>query len=136
MAELKTKVNDAPVGKFLASVKDETQQKNSQQLLKMLGEITKQAPKMWGTSIVGFGTFHYKGASGREGDWFLTGFSPRKQNMTVYFCKGFAEVKPLLKKLGKHKTTMGCLYFKSLADIDIKVLKQMLKDYYKAHSKK
>jgi len=91
---------------------------------------------MWGTSIVGFGTFHYKGASGREGDWFLTGFSPRKQNMTVYFCKGFTEVKPLLKKLGKHKTSVGCLYFKSLADIDIKVLKQMLKDYYKAHSKK
>ena len=136
MAELKTKVNDASVEKFLATVKDETPQKDSQQLLKLLGEVTKEKPKMWGTSIVGFGTFHYKGASGREGDWFLTGFSPRKQNMTVYFCKGFAEVKPLLKKLGKHKTSVGCLYFKSLADIDIKVLKQMLKDYYKAHSKK
>jgi hypothetical protein len=136
MAELKTKVNDAPVEKFLAKVKDETQQKDSQQLMKMLGEITKQEPKMWGDSIVGFGTFHYKGASGREGDWFLTGFSPRKQNMSIYFCKGFKEVSPLLKKLGKHKTGMGCLYVKSLADIDIKVLKQMVKDYYKFHSKK
>lgn len=136
MAELKTKLNDAPVDKFLATVKDETQQKDSQELLKIIGTITKQQPKMWGTSIVGFGSFHYKGASGREGDWFLTGFSPRKQNMTVYFCKGFKEIAPHLKKLGKHKTGTGCLYFKSLAGIDVKVLKQMLKDYYKIHSKK
>ena len=81
---------------------------------------------MWGTSIIGFGTYHYKGASGREGDWMLTGFSPRKQNLTLYLMHGFDEQKDLLKKLGKHKTSMGCLYIKKLDDVDKKVLKELV----------
>jgi hypothetical protein len=94
----------------------------------MMKKTTKEEPKMWGSSIVGFGTFHYKGKSGREGDWFVTGFSPRKQNMTVYFCLGFKHLAPQLKRLGKFKTSVGCLYFNKLSDIDIKVLKEMLKE--------
>jgi len=128
MAEVKTKVNDASVEKFINSTKDEQQKKDSLELLDLFKKTTKEEPKMWGTSIVGFGTFHYKGKSGREGDWFVTGFSPRKQNMTVYFCLGFKHLAPQLKKLGKFKTSMGCLYFKKLSDIDIKVLKEMLKE--------
>jgi hypothetical protein len=129
MAELKTKVNDVPVEKFISSVKDEETRKDCLALLDLMKKETKQEPKMWGNSIVGFGTFHYKGKSGREGDWFITGFSPRKQNMTVYFCLGFQHLAPLMKGLGKFKTSAGsCLYFKKLSDIDIKVLKLMLKE--------
>lgn len=128
MAELKTKVNDASVEKFINSTRDEQQKKDSLELLDIFKKTTKEEPKMWGTSIVGFGTFHYKGKSGREGDWFVTGFSPRKQNMTVYFCLGFKHLAPQLKKLGKFKTSVGCLYFRKLSDIDIKVLKEMLKE--------
>jgi hypothetical protein len=126
MAELKTKVNDASVEKFINSVKDEGKIKDSRTLLDLMKKVMKEEPKMWGSSIIGYGTFHYKGKSGREGDWFVTGFSPRKQNMTVYFCLGFKHLEPQLKKLGKFKTSMGCLYFNKLSDIDIKVLKEML----------
>ncbi|HEV8272087.1 MAG TPA: DUF1801 domain-containing protein [Chitinophagaceae bacterium] len=129
MAELKTKVNDASVEKFISSVKDEETRKDCFTLLELMKKETKQEPKMWGGTIVGFGTFHYKGKSGREGDWFVTGFSPRKQNMTVYFCLGFQHLASLMKGLGKFKISAGsCLYFKKLSDIDTKVLKQMLKE--------
>lgn len=127
MAELKTKVNDASVEKFINTVKDEETRKDCFTLLELMKKTFKEEPKMWGSSIVGFGTFHYKGKSGREGDWFVTGFSPRKQNMTVYFCLGFKHLEPIMKKLGKFKISAGsCLYLKNLSDIDIKVLKQML----------
>ena len=129
MAELKTKVNDAPVEKFISSVKEEETRKDCLTLLELMKKTTKEEPKMWGNSIVGFGTFHYKGKSGREGDWFVTGFSPRKQNMTVYFCSRISkQLAPQLKSLGKFKTSVGCLYFKKLSDIDIKVLTEMLKE--------
>ena len=128
MAELKTKVNEASVEKFISAVKDEETRNECLALLDLMKKTTKEEPKMWGSSIVGFGTFHYKGKSGREGDWFVTGFSPRKQNMTVYFCLGFKHLAPQLKRLGKFKTSVGCLYFNKLSDIDIKVLKEMLKE--------
>ena len=136
MAELKTKVNDAPVEKFLDSVKDEQTKKDCFTLLDLLKKTTKQEPKMWGSSIVGFGTYHYKGKSGREGEWFVTGFSPRKQNMTVYFCTGFHNMEPFMKKLGKFKTSVGCLYFKNLSDIDIKMLTEMIKQTKKNQAAK
>ncbi len=126
MAELKTKVNDAPVDKFISSIEDEEKRKAALALLDLMKKTTKEEPKMWGNSIVGFGTYHYKGKSGREGDWFVTGFSPRKQNMTVYFCLGFQHLASQMKELGKFKTSVGCLYFNKLSDIDIKVLKEML----------
>ena len=125
-AELKTKVNDASVEKFLNAVKDEKERADCYEVLKIMKQVTKEEPKMWGSSIVGFGSYHYKGKSGREGDWMLTGFSPRKQNLTLYLMHGFDEQKDLLKKLGKHKTSMGCLYIKKLDDVDKKALKELV----------
>lgn len=135
MAEVKTKVSNASVENFISAVKDEGQRKDCITLLDLMKKTLKEEPKMWGNSIVGFGTFHYKGKSGREGDWFVTGFSPRKPNMTVYFCLGFKHLAPQLKRLGKFKTSVGCLYFKKLSDIDTQVLKEMLKET-KANQKK
>lgn len=125
-AELKTKVNDASVEKFLNAVKDEQERNDCYEILKMMKQVTKEEPKMWGATIVGFGSYHYKGKSGREGDWMLTGFSPRKQNLTLYLMGGFDVEKDLLKKLGKFKTSVGCLYIKKLDDVDKKVLKELV----------
>ena len=125
-AELKTKVNKASVEGFLNKVKDEAIRKDCFEILKIMKQVTKEEPRMWGSSIVGFGSYHYKGKSGREGDWMLTGFSPRKQNLTLYLMGGFDEQKDLLKKLGKHKTSVGCLYIKKLGDVDKEVLKTLV----------
>lgn len=126
MAELKTKVNNASVDKFIKSIKDERVRDDCYKILDLMKKATKEEPKMWGTSIVGFGSYHYKGASGREGDWMLTGFSPRKQNLTIYIMPGFGEFVDLMKKLGKHTTSVSCLYIKKLEDIDTKVLKELV----------
>ena len=130
-AEVKTKVNEASVEGFLNSVADEQARKDCFEILKMMKQVTKEEPKMWGASIVGFGSYHYKGASGREGDWMLIGFSPRKQNLTLYLMHGFEVHKDLLKKLGKHKTSMGCLYIKNLNVVDKKVLKELVTESVK-----
>jgi hypothetical protein len=124
--ELKTKVNDASVTNFLNSVADEQKRNDCFEILTMMKQITKEEPKMWGSSIVGFGSYHYKGKSGREGDWMLIGFSPRKQNLTLYLTGGFDTHADLLKKLGKFTTSVGCLYIKTLNDVDKKVLKALL----------
>lgn len=125
-AELKTKVNDASVVKFLESVTDEQKRNDSFEIVKLMQQITKEEPKMWGSSIVGFGSYHYKGKGGREGDWMLIGFSPRKHNLTLYLMHGFDIHKDLLEKLGKFTTGMGCLYIKSLDNVDKKVLKELV----------
>jgi len=130
-AEVKTKVNEASVEGFLNSVADEQARKDCFEILKMMKQVTKEEPKMWGASIVGFGSYHYKGASGREGDWMLIGFSPRKQNLTLYLMHGFDVHKDLLKNLGKHKTSMGCLYIKNLDDVDKKILKELVTESVK-----
>ena len=127
MAELKTKKNESSVTKFLDGVKDEKKRQDSYTILKLMKQITKAEPKMWGTSIIGFGSYHYKYASGREGDWFVTGFSPRKQNLTLYIMSGISKYPDLLKKLGKFKTGKGCLYINKIEDIDIKTLKELIK---------
>ena len=124
--ELKTKVNDASVTKFLEGVTDEQKRNDCFEILKLMKQVTKEEPKMWGASIVGFGTYHYKGKSGREGDWMLIGFSPRKQNLTLYLTGGFEAHSDLLKKLGKFTTSVGCLYIKTLDDVDRKVLKELV----------
>src|SRR5690349_18012586 len=128
--ELKTKVNDASVTKFLNSVADEQKRNDCFEILKLMKQITKAEPKMWGSSIVGFGSYHYKGKSGREGEWMLTGFSPRKQNLTLYLMGGFNTMgdfdAALLKKLGKCTTGAGCLYIKKLDDVDKQVLKELV----------
>jgi hypothetical protein len=125
-AELKTKVNNASVEEFLDSVVDEQARKDCHAILKMMKQVTREEPKMWGASIVGFGNYHYVGKSGREGDWMLTGFSPRKQNLTLYLMGGFDVEKDLLEKLGKYKTSVGCLYIKKLDDVDKKVLQELV----------
>ena len=94
-------------------------------------KITKEQPKMWGTSIVGFGSYHYKYASGREGDFFLTGFSPRKQSLTLYIMSGFKRYEELMKKLGKYEIGSCCLYINKLEDVDIKVLKALITESVK-----
>ena len=131
MAELKTKQNKASVAGFLKSVESDQRRKDSKELLAMMKEVTGKTPKMWGDSIVGYGAYHYKYQSGREGDWMVTGFSPRKQNLTVYIMPGFARYQALLKKLGKYKTSVSCLYINKLDEVDRKVLKQLVSRAYK-----
>jgi len=126
MAELKTKVNDASVDIFLRGITDEAKREDSYKILEMMKKATKAEPKMWGTSIIGFGDYHYKYESGREGDYFLTGFSPRKQNLTLYILGGFDEHEELLNKLGKYSLGKGCLYIKKLEDVDAKVLNELV----------
>lgn len=128
MAELKTKVNEMSVEKFLEAIGDEKKRQDAGRLLEMMREITGEQAKMWGESIVGFGHYHYKYASGREGDWFVTGFSPRKQALTVYIMAGFEAYEALMKKLGRYKTGKSCLYIKSLDDIDVAILRQLIEE--------
>lgn len=135
MAELKTKMNDASVEKFLMAIKDETTRADCRAIMALMRQATKAEPKMWGASIVGFGNYHYKYESGREGDWFLTGFSPRKQNLTLYIMAGFARYDELMQALGKYKTGKSCLYIKSLADIHLPTLKKLIQESVKHMSK-
>jgi len=127
MAELKTKLNDASVEAFLDAVEDEQKRVDSYTLLKMMEKISGEPAKMWGGSIVGFGNYHYVYASGREGDWMLTAFSPRKSSISIYLMSGFDQLADELAILGKHKSSKGCLYVKRLSDIDEKVLRGMIK---------
>ena len=126
MAELKTKQNEGDVEAFLNGIADERKREDSFKILNLMKEVTQSKPSMWGDSIVGFGSYHYKYASGREGDWFVAGFSPRKQNLTLYIMSGFDDYKELLGKLGKHKTGKSCLYIKRLDDIHMGVLRELV----------
>ncbi len=127
MAELKTKRNKGSVEAFLNSVPDEKKRQDSFTLLDLMKQVTGEEPEMWGESIVGFGSYHYKYESGREGDWFVTGFSPRKQNLTLYIMSGFEEYDQLLSRLGKHKIGKSCLYINKIEDIDQNVLQELVK---------
>ncbi len=127
MAELKTQPNDQSVEDFIDQVEPEWKRDDARELLKLITEIFGEKPVMWGDSIVGFGNYHYKYKSGREGDWFLAGFSPRKASTTIYMMGGFEGQEDDLKKIGKHKASVGCLYIKKLSDINIEILKKMTK---------
>ena len=124
MAELKTKQTNASVDKFLNNIPDPVKREDSKTVAALMTEITGEKPKMWGPSIIGFGDYRYKYASGRENDWFITGFSPRAQNLTLYMTGGFDN--EVLKKLGKYKTGKGCLYINKIEDIDTKVLSDLI----------
>lgn len=126
-AKLKTQPTARSVAVFLGKIRDKELRKDCVTLLRMMKSATRSKPTMWGTSIVGFGSYHYKSRSGREGDWFLTGFSPRKQNLTMYIMTGFKEYGNLMKKLGRHKTGSSCLYVRSLDDVDGKVLETIIR---------
>ncbi len=125
MAELKTKPNKQSISVFLKTI-DEKRQGDCQVLLNLMIKVTGEKPTLWGDSIVGFGQYHYKYKSGREGDWFITGFSPRKQSISVYIMPGFSKYQHLLDQLGKHKTSVSCLYIKKLADVDLYLLEELV----------
>jgi len=126
MAENKTKPTGASVKSYLAAIEDKDRRKDCEALSKLMTKATKQPPKMWGTSIVGFGSYHYKYESGREGDSCLTGFASRKGDLSIYLVGDFPGQKALLSKLGKHKMGKGCLYVRRLSEVDLKVLEQLI----------
>lgn len=126
MAENKTQPNNADVTAFINTVSDAAKRADCMKLVEIMRQITGEQPKMWGGSIVGFSEFHYQYASGREGDWFKLGFSPRKQNITLYLSQDFPEKEEILSRLGKHKTGVGCVYVKTLQDVDESALQELL----------
>ena len=130
MAELKTKPTRVSVEKFIAGVDDEAKRQDCHELAEMMRRVTGAEPVMWGPSIVGFGSYHYRYESGREGDWMLAGFSPRKRDLTVYVMAGFkGNAEKTLARLGKHKASSGgCLYLKRLSDVDLGVLEELVRD--------
>tara|TARA_R110000850_G_scaffold96455_1_gene201618 strand:- start:1148 stop:1564 length:417 start_codon:yes stop_codon:yes gene_type:complete len=127
MAEAKTKLNDKDPKAFIESVKDEKRKADAYEVLEIMTRITGEKPKMWGTSIIGFGSYHYKYASGREGDWMMTGFSPRKTALTLYIMPGYDRYGELMGKLGKHKTGKSCLYINKLEDVNRDILVELIK---------
>jgi hypothetical protein len=134
LAQIKTKENDSSVEDFINSVKDDQKRKDSLTILKLMKKASKQKPKMWGSSIIGFGNKIYKSpATGREVEWFTIGFAPRKANISIYLTTGINKFEVDLKKLGKHKTGVGCLYVNKLADVDMKILEKMINNAAKAN---
>jgi len=136
MAELKTKKTEASVEDFLNGLPSEQTRVDCFEIVKIMKQATKEEPKMWGSSIIGFGSIQLKYASGREQDWMRIGFSPRKQNLTLYLSGNFNAYTDLLHKLGKHKTGGGCLYIKTLKDVDSRVLKELIHLSVKAATNK
>ncbi len=126
MAENKTKPTEFSVTEFINALPDETKRADAKKLVKLMQSATGKVPKMWGPSIIGFGSGHYKYESGREGDMPLVSFSPRKTAMVLYSLLGFGDSEALLAKLGKHTTGKGCLYIKKLADVDQNVLETLI----------
>lgn len=131
--ELKTQKNESDVNKFLDSVDNEQRKKDAKEVTKIMTELTGEKPVMWGSSIIGFGSYHYKSQrSTQEGDWMRIGLSPRKQNLTLYILNGLDDYSDFLDKLGKHKAGKGCLYINKLEDVDMSVLREMIKKAYSA----
>lgn len=126
MVENKTKPSSGDVMAFLDKIADPVRRSDCMRLKELMQRLTGAPPLMWGDSIVGFGTYRYRYASGREGEWFLTGFSPRKQNLTLYISCALDQYKEILSNLGKHKHGKGCLYLNKLEDIDLKVLEELI----------
>lgn len=128
MADLKTKLNKASVKGFLDKVKNKKRREDALAVLEIMKKVSNEEPRMWGSSIVGFGNYHYVYESGREGDWPIIGFSPRAQNLTLYIMPGFEKFPDLMSRLGKYKTGKSCLYISKLEDVDSKVLRQLMKE--------
>ncbi len=136
MAENKTKATKLSVTGFINSIDDMQKRADARKVAAMMRKATGKRAKMWGSSIVGYGTYHYKYESGREGDFMVTGFSPRKQALTVYVMPGFSHFDKLMAKLGKYKTGKSCLYIKRLSDVDEKVLERLIDSSVKHMRKK
>ncbi len=138
MAEIKTKPTNVSVEDFLNSIADETRRADCFTVLELMKKAVKAEPKMWGSSIVGVGSYHYKYASGHEGDTCLVGFASRKDALVLYGCRGHEKSEELLAQLGKYNSGKGCLYIKKLADVDLKILRALIKDsiaYIKTRTK-
>lgn len=127
MSENKTKRTDVSVDEFLAAVENDRRRNDAVTVCELMQEVTGEEPVMWGPTMVGFGTYHYKYASGREGDWFLAGFAPRKANLVVYIMSGFKGHAALMDELGKHKTGSSCLFINKLDDIDMDILRELVR---------
>ena len=136
MAENKTKKTGMSVTSFVKSIEPPQRRADAKKVAAMMRRATGKRARMWGSSIVGYGTYHYKYDSGREGDFMLTGYSPRKQALTVYIIPGFSKFAPLMKKLGKYKTGKVCLYIRRLSDVDENVLEKLIEGSVKAMRKK
>ena len=136
MAENKTQPTDASVRDYLAAISDEARRKDCEAIAALMEKATKQTPKMWGASIVGFGSYHYTYDSGREGDICVVGFSSRKSEISLYGLMAAADATGLLKKLGKHKAGKGCVYIKRLSDVDLKILTKMVSGAAAKHKAK
>ncbi len=136
MSENKTRPTTNSVTSFLDAVEDESKRMDSYVLLDLMTKITGQPPIMWGPSIVGFSSYHYKYATGREGDMMLTGFSPRKQNLSLYIMTGFDRYTDLMQKLGPHKTGKSCLYIKKLSDVDLNILDKLIRASFEQYNNK
>jgi len=126
MTELKTQKTDASVDAFLQSVDDDNKRQDCYTVLEIMAKITGKPATMYGANMVGFGSYRYRYASGRSGEWFLTGFSPRKQNLVLYIMSGFSNAEKLMSQLGKHKTGKSCLYIRRLEDLDMVVLETLV----------
>lgn len=126
MAELKTEPNDSDVETFLAGIEDERRREECREVVALLTDVTGEEPVMWGGTIIGFGRYHYVYDSGREGDWFLTGVSPRKESLTLYIMDGFERHEDLMAVLGSYRTGKSCLYLKKLDDVDRGVLAELI----------
>lgn len=131
MAENKTQPTTASVSSFIGAIEDEERRADVRKVAAMMRKATGKKAQMWGPSIVGYGTYHYKYASGREGDFMITGFSPRKQALSVYILPGFENFEALMSKLGRYKTGKSCLYIKRLSDVDEEVLERLISDSVK-----
>ena len=135
MAEMKTKPTGEDVVQFLNAIVDEKKRQDSFTLIEIMREVTQEEPKLWASSMVGFGAHHYKYESGREGDTFLIGFAPRKGELTLYGLRAAEDAEQLLEKLGKFKTGKGCLYIKRIEDIDLATLRQLIRQSFEHKSR-
>jgi len=136
MADMKTIPSGASVTEFINGIEDASKRKDCKEIMKIMKRVTGKRPKMWGPSIVGYGDYHYRYESGREGDSFLAGFSPRKQAITLYIMAGFSNYDKLMAKLGKYKNGKSCLYIKKLEDVDSKVLERLVTESVKHTAKR
>ena len=135
MAELKTRKSDADVEAFLDRIENDKRREDCRAVVELLADVTGEPPVMWGGSIIGFGSYHYRYASGREGDWMAAGVSPRKQSLTLYIMTGFPRHEALMKKLGRYTTGKSCLYIRKLADVDMAVLRELVRESVEQVSK-
>lgn len=135
MTELKTRPSGRSVAAFLAGIRDPDVRRDCRTLVRLMKKVTNARPAMWGSSVVGFGRYHYRYGSGREGDWFLAGFSPRKANLTLYLMGGFDGHAALVERLGKHSAGKGCIYVKRLSDLDTAVLRELIESSVKRNAR-